>query len=320
MTYSRKNINSLLNLAKAHSAWPLQPGKDEAPGNEARELVRDLESHFEREDACVITTGGADYSDAAGWARLLEWDTEFFGYPCARIEGLMAAGDNETRRRSAGEVVQGILDWCVKKEVRFINVKVPGPDPAIIQALMEKGFYFADSVMELERDSAAPIPQPVVPKELTIHSNAGDTDLAAARFSSLFYDGRFHNDPHISKKKADSLWEAALRSQLQERARHFFFLRNEKEDIGLATFQAIGGLEGKDNGLTGSLFFFGILREFQGRGLGRSLLAESLSKVEADYKRIKVETSTYNFPALRLYQAFGFKPGRVKMSMHLRFD
>lgn len=54
------------------------------------------------------------------------------------------------------------------------------------------------------------------------------------------------------------------------------------------------------------LHHFGILPEYQGRGLAKMLLKESLNFVKKKGYQVKLEVHTSNFKAINLYKIFGF--------------
>ena len=55
------------------------------------------------------------------------------------------------------------------------------------------------------------------------------------------------------------------------------------------------------------LHHFGILPEFQGRGLSKSLLKESLQFIKKKGYQVKLEVHTTNSKAINLYKKFGFQ-------------
>lgn len=55
------------------------------------------------------------------------------------------------------------------------------------------------------------------------------------------------------------------------------------------------------------LHHFGILPEFQGNGLSKILLAESLKFVKGKGYQVKLEVHSNNFKAIELYKKFGFR-------------
>lgn len=55
------------------------------------------------------------------------------------------------------------------------------------------------------------------------------------------------------------------------------------------------------------LHHFGILPEFQGKGLSKILLKESLQYVKRKGAQVKLEVHSNNFKAINLYKKFGFR-------------
>ena len=55
------------------------------------------------------------------------------------------------------------------------------------------------------------------------------------------------------------------------------------------------------------LHHFGILPEYQGRGLSKILLKESLQYVKRINSQVKLEVDSSNLKAINLYEKFGFK-------------
>ncbi len=53
---------------------------------------------------------------------------------------------------------------------------------------------------------------------------------------------------------------------------------------------------------------FAIAKKFQGRGLGKKLLQETLRFVKGKNMQVKLEVSQHNTAAIKLYTQYGFKP------------
>lgn len=67
--------------------------------------------------------------------------------------------------------------------------------------------------------------------------------------------------------------------------------------------------DNRADGPCGRVFWLAVLRQFQGRGLGRSILAATCSRLrELGHARACVVTSTGRLPAVSLYLQFGFQP------------
>jgi ribosomal protein S18 acetylase RimI-like enzyme len=65
----------------------------------------------------------------------------------------------------------------------------------------------------------------------------------------------------------------------------------------------------RSNELWGRVYWLAVLRQYQGRGLGKPLLATVCNRMrELGYNRACVVTSTGRLPAIGLYLQFGFQP------------
>ena len=71
----------------------------------------------------------------------------------------------------------------------------------------------------------------------------------------------------------------------------------------------------------GRVFWMAVLREFQGRGLGKSMLAATCSRLrEQGCTHACVVTSTGRLPAVNLYLQFGFQPEMHNAEDHAIWD
>jgi len=67
--------------------------------------------------------------------------------------------------------------------------------------------------------------------------------------------------------------------------------------------------ETRPDGPCGRVYWLAVLRQFQGLGLGKAILAATCTRLrELGYSRACVVTSTGRLPAVNLYLQFGFQP------------
>ncbi|MFH1140030.1 MAG: GNAT family N-acetyltransferase [Pseudomonadota bacterium] len=270
------------------------------------------------DDLLIANRGGG----ARGACRVqkLRWDTDFFGFPCGRIENLAAAGDNQARFSVALDLARQALDWAETNRIRLLAVKIPGPDPLLVQALEAVGFYLTDNSLALAWSPPAPPTTAGLPPGFCLSDKNDQPDQDAAAFSQLFTDGRFHNDRRIPLDQADRLWRTAVLTQLRGEATQVLFLLNRGRPVGLTTVKTAAPPPAAPSTRTGCIFILGLHPEFRGRGLGRILLTETLKRAQDRYDRLEVETSVYNQPAVGLYQKCGFIMTGVNVSLHFWSD
>lgn len=88
--------------------------------------------------------------------------------------------------------------------------------------------------------------------------------------------------------------------------RQFFLLNGRKQPIGTATAWLDENFNGK---LYGRIHWVAIVKEYQGRGLAKSLMSVVCSRLrELGHERACLKTSTHRLPAINLYARFGFVP------------
>jgi len=308
----------LAGLARSVLAWPLDhdgPGPENPATAELMVARLDRQAAEEGTHLALIRADGR--AVGVGLIRLLAWDTEFFGCPCALIETLWASGDNQRRFETARQVIKDLISWSNKQGVQFTAVKVPGPDPILCQALESFGFYVTDNVTCLSWPNDGGPPEAPLPEGFTFSAKRDDPEKIARHFSRLFYDGRFHNDARLDLEKADALWRAAILNQLQNEASQILVLEKDETPVGLTTVKAVQ-TDGAEAETAACLFILGLREKYRGQGLGRVLLAETMKRLGPGCKRLEVETSTFNRPALNLYQAMGFRLNQVKLTLHWR--
>jgi ribosomal protein S18 acetylase RimI-like enzyme len=309
MIYSKTNIKEVARLTAEAGSAPARPVNKEDRCNAGRLLALS-----ESNDAAMFHHRVENALTGLALVHLLPWDTGFFGFPCARINTLMVKGSNTDRFDIALDLLDRVLDWSVSRHVCFLSIKIPGPDPLVCQALQARNFYLVDTGVRLTRH-AQHIDFQALPDGWSYRDQVACPAAVASVFKSLFYDGRFHNDPRVPLDQADRLWESAIRNQLSGEAGHVLLLLENNQPRGLTTLRTIPAGETCQKPV-GSLSIVGLLEQCRGQGLGRRLLAETLLRYQYNYRFIVIETSTYNEPALRLYRSQGFESGLFTAGFH----
>ena len=123
-------------------------------------------------------------------AQKLSWDTDFFGLPCGRLESFQAGGDNQTRYHRALELARQALAWAGDNRIRFMVVKIPGPDPLLVQALERTGFYLTDNTMSLALTGPAPENRTPLPVDFQLVDQPPDNPEKNSRFLRQALHGR----------------------------------------------------------------------------------------------------------------------------------
>jgi dTDP-4-amino-4,6-dideoxy-D-galactose acyltransferase len=168
-----------------------------APENDLRAIAR-LPSH-QRVAVC---------------AEKLPWDTAFFGYGVARIDGVFLL--DQPFHQTTGSYADVLRPWLSKareERVRYIFASVEPRDLVLMRSLGELGFSLIESKLYYHINLLE-----YQPAERHAVRPATEEDIeslgAAARLAVNEFD-RFHADPFIDRENADRLmyrWvEASIR-------------------------------------------------------------------------------------------------------------
>lgn len=248
--------------------------------------------------------------------RLSSWESDFFGFNCARLLGPFMVvedqGDREARVASLARQTAGLARG---KKVKLVTIKT-FHDPAVLRGFLAEGFVLAEigaaltGIIGKEKETAEAVPPPgfVFLDGEDIKEVAREVVSAMGDF---FYDGHYRHDPLPGPEEARRLWSKVAADDLDGLAETAIVLWDRKKDrpAGLATVRT--------SGREASLSILAVRPQYQGRGLGRIILTEILGRLAGLATRLRVETASYNLPALKLYYSLGLTPAAPLAALHL---
>lgn len=234
----------------------------------------------------------------------LPWDSEFWGFPVARVSGTRLTAPAAAR----------CLAWCRDHGVRCLYFAADGADPATLRAAGDTGFHFVDMRVDMER--AVPGHQDISPNAPDIRPAHID-DLAAAceLARNSHEDTRFFKDTRFEPAQARELYAKWIAAD----ATHGVVLVDAHGDSpatirGYVTCR----IETPDVGRIGLLAVHPASRR---TGAGRRLIGSALHWCATQgATTIRVATQASNIPALSLYQHAGFRIRQTRVWFHRWFE
>lgn len=212
----RNDIESVRSILGAHLPWsPVGFIRDVSPTAD-REAFAELLTQELDEENDLRFLGKLPGGDAlALFARRLAWDSEFFGYGVARVDGVfpVSAPFYRPDAEYAGPIAQ-LLDEARKRGIRYIFAQVESRDLAMMRALGQLGF----SLIETRCYYHMNITAYAYPERFPVRA-ARPEDIpslgSAARDVVNPFD-RFHSDPFIAKEDADRLMYRWIEASINE--------------------------------------------------------------------------------------------------------
>lgn len=216
--------------------------------------------------------------------------------------------------------LDAVLAHCTQEDVRLLIARCAVDDLPGVHALEDAGAHLMDTLVYFRRKlgpDAQPLPEP--DPEVTIRpARPEDADrveaIAAAAFTG--YDGHFHADPRLARAACDAVYTSWARTSV---------LSREVADEVL-----VAEIDGKVAGFitlkfavpeTGEGPLYGVAPEYQGRGLGRAMMAHGLHWFQARRAiRMQMSTQVTNTRSQRVWARLGFAPSHAYYTFHRWFD
>ena len=260
--------------------------------------------------------GRGSVSDIAP-CELLTWDSEFWGFPVARV-----LGEELSQARA-----EAIDRWCRERAVRCLYFLVGSANRQAAHAAEAAAFRLVDIRMTFERhlhgiitseETADPFPGGLDPALSTPSpglrvrpAEAADVCTLQRIARSAYRETRFYYDENFPRARCDALYETWIARSCQGYAQAVLVADVEGTAVGYVTCHVL-----KDGSL-GSIGLVGVSGEAAGHGVGQTLVLASLDWFEArGVRTVEVVTQARNVPAQRLYQRCGFLTRQVQLWYH----
>jgi hypothetical protein len=216
ITPLRNDIETVRSTLGAHLPWsPVSFIRDVSPTGDREAFAELLTQELEEEDdLCFV--GKLPGGDAlALFARRLGWDSEFFGYGVARIDGVFPLSPPFYRSDAdyVGPLAQ-LLDEARQREIRYLFAPVNPLDLAMMRALGQLRFSLIETRCYYHMD----ITGYAYPERFPVRA-AGPDDvpsLARAARDMVNPFDRFRSDPFIAREDADRLMERWIEASINE--------------------------------------------------------------------------------------------------------
>ena len=230
--------------------------------------------------------------------ELLEWDTEFFGFPIARISAGLLTPDE----------LRSVLSWCNAEHIRCLYWLVEGDAVAAIRLAEEHQFRFVD--IRLTLDSKPDAAQHRI--QSTRRASEEDLSALATIAGYAHADTRFFRDPNFPRDRCRELYAVWVQKSIRGYAERVFVAEHNGMPAGYITCHAKGDV--------GEIGLIAVAESARGKGLGSELIAAALQYfAESGTKQVRVVTQGHNVAAQRLYQRYGFLTCSVQIWYHRWF-
>ncbi|MCU0514184.1 MAG: GNAT family N-acetyltransferase [Anaerolineae bacterium] len=225
----------------------------------------------------------------------LDWDSAFFGWRIARVNG-----DRLDAARLAA-----VDAWCAAQRIDCLYLLADPADPATIR-LAEAGQFRLQDVrltLAITAPAALPPPEPA-PERVTLRpARPADLDVLRETARHAYTHSRFYNDPHFTPAQSAALYDTWLTRSLTE--------------TGYADMTFVAEVDAVPAGYIvchlhpatrlGVIGLVGVVETARGQAVGQRLVLHALDWFwQQGMAGVQVTTQGRNLAGQRLYQRCGF--------------
>ena len=256
----------------------------------------------------------------AGW-RVLPWDSQVLGCPAGSVGGLWAEGCYAEQCHRLETVLKACIADAEDRDFRFLSVRLPEGALAALHAVEAVDFRIIESFLTFGRKTAGEIPfvrsetrddgsdfhvRPAQPDEM---------ETVAAIAYRAFESFRLWVDPQIPESRARHSRREWVRNGFKGRADAIYVAESDNRIIGFALLRSKVDIE-----KIGEIELIAVDPAFQGKGIGKGLVAEAIRHYQGKTSEIQVGTQAKNLRAIGLYTRMGFSVIRSELSFHRHFN
>ncbi len=301
-------INSVLPEGGVFYIGELNQTEPEKVCSRIESILKDSEVanfHASLSSSIVSKDNIEKVSDIISVVKILNWDTEFFGFPVAFISCLKLNPD----------IVKYIYSFCEKNSIRLLEYLCDCHDRPSVLLAEKFGFNFADIRLTYEKFieyNADLIPLPegfsvclATEKDINVLMQIAKGHYLSSRY---FFDLNFPRDK-VNIFYQDWVRKAVL-GQFDDCA---YVLKNDGNILGFCTIKF-------DKLSSAMVSLVGIDPEHTKKGYALMLLENTIEKLsEQGVRYINVITQGRNYGAQRLYQRAGFITKKTELWYHRWF-
>jgi ribosomal protein S18 acetylase RimI-like enzyme len=272
------------------------------------DYVEQLTRDIDPADDLRFVYPGAD-AEIAVFAQRLPWDSRFFGYEVARLDGIYPLAPYDFTRDYSAAVAH-LLEQARARGVRYLFAPVMPEDLAAIRALGAHRFQLIETRAVYHRSLA----DYSYPERYAVRlATAEDIPSLAvtARTMANAYD-RFHADPYIQSTDADRMMEKWVEASILEGFADGVLVPDVANPKAFCTVKYHRDKWDKWGFRLGQPVFSAVAPEFQGWYI------KIISELNYHLREIGAEhcyliTQVTNRAVLRVWEKLGFGYGRGEL-------
>jgi dTDP-4-amino-4,6-dideoxy-D-galactose acyltransferase len=195
--------------------------------------------------------------------ELLTWDSEFWGFPIARVRGCTLTPER----------LLSIDRWCASRSIACLYFLATFDDPTTVRCAEDGGFRLVDCRVTAAIAAARLTPSDRAEDPLGVvirPAISADVEVLRAIASDDYRTTRFYFDPHFPRAKCGLLYEHWIAASCNGFADHVLVAVINETPVGYITCHLPAGEEAARMGL------INVASQARRRGIGQALIRHAL--------------------------------------------
>lgn len=265
----------------------------------------------------LILRDGDRVVGLAAWTRL-SLESQWFGFPAARLDYLIAAGEYPTQCQVKEHLLKAMLEQGMADGVRHLSVRAAATDLSSIHTLENSGFIWTDGLITYGRDlRRGGWAVPNAPRYAIRHATPADLSELAILASTAYTFDRLHADPAVPTAAADRLHAVWLENSLKPQSTDQVLVAIDSEGIAGYSVYRISQFTQPYFGSPWGIWVIAATAS-RARGTG---VAKTLCLTMLDWHRdqgvriVEGGTQLANVASARLHESCGFRVVSTSVSL-----
>ncbi len=237
--------------------------------------------------------------------ELLEWDSEHFGFPIARVVG-------DVLTESSAEAVDS---WCAERGVRCLYLAADSDDAETARVAAARGFRLVDLRILASRSYEGLLDLPTGPEITMREATQGDLDYARRLAARSHRSSRFYFDGNFPEDRCNALYEAWVERGVRDPERRLLIAVVAGEPVGYYVAAPLGADREGHGELTA------IDERHHGKGYGRAISFGGYRHYAARGARVaRAVLSHRNLASIRLHERIGYLTDEIQVWHHKWYE